>query len=100
MSKPKPIDEASKKNAEALADQLRRAGELMRLKKIEEKEKKKEKTAKLQAYLKEWQRVKDDLELEDHKVKYQRTIYLWYGGSPKGSLTALALISVVHRILK
>lgn len=47
---------------------MRRAEDQMRQRKEEEKAKKKEKTARLQAYLKEWQKVKDDLELEDHKV--------------------------------
>ncbi|XP_059047927.1 bromodomain adjacent to zinc finger domain protein 1A [Achroia grisella] len=67
--KPKPpIDPAAKKSAQELAEKMRRAEDQMRQRKEEEKAKKKEKTARLQAYLKEWQKVKDDLELEDHKI--------------------------------
>lgn len=47
---------------------MRRAEEQLRQRKEEEKAKKKEKTARVMAYLKDWQKVKDDLELEDHKV--------------------------------
>ncbi|XP_052756490.1 bromodomain adjacent to zinc finger domain protein 1A isoform X2 [Galleria mellonella] len=63
-----PIDPAAKKSAQELAEKMRRAEDQMRQRKEEEKAKKKEKTARLQAYLKEWQKVKDDLELEDHKI--------------------------------
>ncbi|KAJ2944680.1 hypothetical protein O0L34_g4037 [Tuta absoluta] len=59
---------AAKKSAQELAEKMRRAEDQMRQRKEEEKAKKKEKHARLQAYLKEWQKVKDDLELEDHKV--------------------------------
>lgn len=69
-AKPKPpTDPAAKKNAQELAEKMRRAEDQMRQRKEEEKAKKKEKTARLQAYLKEWQKVKDDLDLEDHKVR-------------------------------
>lgn len=51
-----------------MAEKMRKAEDLMRQRKEEERLKKKEKTARLQAYMKEWQKVKDDLELEDHKV--------------------------------
>lgn len=68
-SKPKPpADPAAKKSAQELAEKMRRAEDQMRQRKEEEKAKKKEKHARLQAYLKEWQKVKDDLDLEDHKV--------------------------------
>ncbi|XP_049878091.1 bromodomain adjacent to zinc finger domain protein 1A isoform X2 [Pectinophora gossypiella] len=67
--KPKaPADPAARKSAQELAEKMRRAEDQMRQRKEEEKAKKKEKHARLQAYLKEWQKVKDDLELEDHKV--------------------------------
>lgn len=62
------VNEASKKSAEAFAEALRSAGEREKQKKLEEKERQKENNARLQAYIKEWQRVKDDLELEDHKM--------------------------------
>nr|XP_037876402.1 bromodomain adjacent to zinc finger domain protein 1A isoform X2 [Bombyx mori] len=68
-AKPKmPVDPAAKKSAQELAEKMRRAEDQMRQRKEEEKAKKKEKNARLQAYLKEWQKVKDDLELEDHKM--------------------------------
>lgn len=63
-----PVDPAAKKSAQELAEKMRRAEDQMRQRKEEEKAKKKEKNARLQAYLKEWQKVKDDLDLEDHKV--------------------------------
>ncbi|KAL4713092.1 hypothetical protein ACJJTC_001146, partial [Scirpophaga incertulas] len=67
--KPKPsMDPAVKKSAQDLAEKMRRAEDQMRQRKEEEKAKKKEKNARLQAYLKEWQKVKEDLDLEDHKV--------------------------------
>lgn len=47
---------------------MRRAEDQMRQRREEEKAKKKEKNARLMAYMKEWQKVKDDQELEDHKV--------------------------------
>ncbi|XP_047994277.1 bromodomain adjacent to zinc finger domain protein 1A [Leguminivora glycinivorella] len=60
--KPKtPSDPNAKKNAQELAAKMRRAEEEMRQRKEEEKAKKK-------AYLKEWQKVKEDQELEDHKI--------------------------------
>lgn len=47
---------------------MRRAEDQMRQRREEEKARKKEKNARLMAYMKEWQKVKDDQELEDHKV--------------------------------
>lgn len=55
---------------------MRRAEEEMRQRKEEEKARKKEKTAKIQAYMKEWQKVKDDLQLEDHKVRGKCSLFL------------------------
>ncbi|XP_073950847.1 bromodomain adjacent to zinc finger domain protein 1A-like [Choristoneura fumiferana] len=60
--KPKaPADPAAKKSAQEMAEKMRRAEEQLRQRKEEEKAKKK-------AYLKEWQKVKEDLDLEDHKM--------------------------------
>ncbi|XP_060805149.1 bromodomain adjacent to zinc finger domain protein 1A isoform X2 [Amyelois transitella] len=68
-SKPKPpANPEAKKSAQELAEKMRRAEDQMRQRREEEKAKKKEKTARLNAYLKEWQKVKDDLDLEDHKI--------------------------------
>ncbi|XP_053613596.1 bromodomain adjacent to zinc finger domain protein 1A isoform X2 [Plodia interpunctella] len=68
-SKPKlPPNPEAKKSAQELAEKMRRAEDQMRQRKEEEKAKKKEKNARLQAYLKEWQKIKEDLDLEDHKV--------------------------------
>lgn len=66
-SKP-PADPAAKKSAQELADKMRKAEEQLRLRKEEERMKKKEKIARFQAYMKEWQKVKDDMELEDQKI--------------------------------
>ncbi|KAF9416177.1 hypothetical protein HW555_006429 [Spodoptera exigua] len=63
-----PTDPAAKKSAQEMAEKMRKAEDLMRQRKEEERLRKKEKTARLQAYMKEWQKVKDDIELEDHKV--------------------------------
>ncbi|XP_026742948.1 bromodomain adjacent to zinc finger domain protein 1A-like [Trichoplusia ni] len=63
-----PADPAAKKSAQELAEKMRRAEDQMRQRKEEERAKKKEKTARLQAYMKEWQKVKDDTELEDQKM--------------------------------
>lgn len=65
-----PADPAAKKSAQELAEKMRRAEDQMRQRKEEERAKKKEKTARLQAYMKEWQKVKDDTELEDQKVRF------------------------------
>lgn len=62
------MDPEARKNAQDLAEKMRRAEDQMRQRKEEEKAKKKEKNARLMAYMKEWQKVKDDQELEDHKV--------------------------------
>lgn len=62
------MDPAAKKSAQEMAEKMRKAEDLMRQRKEEERLRKKEKTARLQAYMKEWQKVKDDIELEDHKV--------------------------------
>lgn len=53
-----------------LKDEMLRVGNAMKEKKKEEKLKKKEKTLMLAAYIKEWSKQKDDLELEDHKVSF------------------------------
>ncbi|CAG5004394.1 unnamed protein product [Parnassius apollo] len=66
-SKP-PLNPDAKKNAQDLAEKMRRAENQMRQRKEEEKAKKKEKNARLQAHLKEWQKIKEDQELEDHKI--------------------------------
>ncbi|KAJ8714265.1 hypothetical protein PYW08_007885 [Mythimna loreyi] len=63
-----PADPAAKKNAQEMAEKMRKAEDLMRQRKEEERLRKKEKTARLQAYMKEWQKVKDDMELEDHRI--------------------------------
>lgn len=55
------MDPEARKNAQELAEKMRRAEDQLRQRKEEEKAKKK-------AHLKEWQRIKDDQELEDHKV--------------------------------
>ncbi|GBP32377.1 Bromodomain adjacent to zinc finger domain protein 1A [Eumeta japonica] len=69
VNKTKSVDtHAAKASAMELVERMRRAEDQLKQRKLEEKEKKKEKNARLQAYLKEWQKVKDDLDLEDHKV--------------------------------
>nr|XP_026498898.1 bromodomain adjacent to zinc finger domain protein 1A isoform X1 [Vanessa tameamea] len=67
--KPKtPMDPEARKSAQELADKMRRAEDQMRQRREEEKAKKKEKNARLMAYMKEWHKVKEDQELEDHKI--------------------------------
>ncbi|CAB3249511.1 unnamed protein product [Arctia plantaginis] len=63
-----PADPAAKKSAQELAEKMRKAEDQLRQRKEEERIKKKEKTARLQAYMKEWQKVKDDMELEDQRI--------------------------------
>ncbi|XP_068619340.1 bromodomain adjacent to zinc finger domain protein 1A-like [Battus philenor] len=67
-AKSKQFNPEAKKNAQDLAEKMRRAEDQLRQRREEEKAKKKEKNARLQAHLKEWQKIKDDQELEDHKV--------------------------------
>ncbi|KAL0819369.1 hypothetical protein ABMA28_007492 [Loxostege sticticalis] len=91
-----PSDPAAKKSAQELAEKMRRAEDQMRQRKEEEKAKKKEKTARLQAYLKEWQKVKDDLELEDHKIIPKGTPVEIEGIPQKHIGDFLSVLSFVH----
>ncbi|XP_028157574.1 bromodomain adjacent to zinc finger domain protein 1A, partial [Ostrinia furnacalis] len=91
-----PSDPAAKKSAQELAEKMRRAEDQMRQRKEEEKAKKKEKTARLQAYLKEWQKVKDDLELEDHKPLPKGTPVEIEGIPQKHIGDFLSVLSFVH----
>ncbi|XP_037293996.1 bromodomain adjacent to zinc finger domain protein 1A isoform X2 [Manduca sexta] len=101
-SKPPP-NPAAKKSAQELAEKMRRAEDQMRQRKEEEKAKKKEKTARLQAYLKEWQKVKDDLDLEDHKV-IPKGIPIDIAGIPQNHfgdfLSVLEFVYIYSDILK
>lgn len=74
-----PINPDAKKNAQDLAEKMRRAEDQLRQRREEEKAKKKEKNARLQAHLKEWQKIKEDQELEDHKVNiFQLMLYKYW----------------------
>lgn len=66
-----PIDPEARKVAQEMADKMRKAEDLLRQHKEEEKARKKEKNARLMAFMKEWHKVKEDQELEDHKVNKQ-----------------------------
>ncbi|CAG4956950.1 unnamed protein product [Colias eurytheme] len=96
VNKTKTINPEAKKNAQDLADKMRRAEEQLRLRKEEEKAKKKEKTARVMAYMKEWQKVKDDLELEDHKVLPKGTPILMDGIDSKHFGDLLSVLDFVH----
>ncbi|XP_048486148.1 bromodomain adjacent to zinc finger domain protein 1A [Plutella xylostella] len=93
--KPKP-DPAAKKSGQDLADKMRRAEEQMKQRREDEKAKKKEKNARLQAYLKEWQKVKDDLLLEDHKIIPKGTPVVIEGIDSKHIGDFLSVLEFVH----
>ncbi|CAG9128070.1 unnamed protein product [Plutella xylostella] len=93
--KPKP-DPAGKKSGQDLADKMRRAEEQMKQRREDEKAKKKEKNARLQAYLKEWQKVKDDLLLEDHKIIPKGTPVVIEGIDSKHIGDFLSVLEFVH----
>ncbi|XP_047512305.1 bromodomain adjacent to zinc finger domain protein 1A isoform X6 [Pieris napi] len=96
VSKPKIVNPEARKNAQELAMKMRRAEEQLRQRKEDEKAKKKEKTARVMAYMKEWQKVKDDLELEDHKVLPKGTPVVIEGIEPKHIGDFLSVLDFVH----
>ncbi|KPI92104.1 Bromodomain adjacent to zinc finger domain protein 1A [Papilio xuthus] len=88
--KPKqPMDPEARKNAQELVEKMRRAEDQLRQRKEEEKAKKK-------AHLKEWQRIKDDQELEDHKVIPQATPVQVEGIPHKHFGDFLSILEFVH----
>ncbi|KPJ17020.1 Bromodomain adjacent to zinc finger domain protein 1A [Papilio machaon] len=88
--KPKqPMDPEARKNAQELAEKMRRAEDQLRQRKEEEK-------AKKIAHLKEWKRIKDDQELEDHKVIPQATPVQVEGIPHKHFGDFLSILEFVH----
>ncbi|XP_023950374.2 bromodomain adjacent to zinc finger domain protein 1A isoform X2 [Bicyclus anynana] len=102
--KPKaPMDPAARKTQQDLVDKMRKAEELLRQRKEEEKLKKKEKNALVMAFMKEWQKVKDDQELEDHKMLPKGTVVEVDGISHKhfgDFLSVLEFVQNFSEILK
>ncbi|CAH2044803.1 unnamed protein product, partial [Iphiclides podalirius] len=96
-SKPKPpMNPDAKKSAQELAEKMRQAEEQLRQRREEEKAKKKEKNARLLAHLKEWQKIKDDQELEDHKVIPKATPVEVQGIPHKHFGDFLSVLEFVH----
>nr|XP_034834087.1 bromodomain adjacent to zinc finger domain protein 1A [Maniola hyperantus] len=96
-AKPKaPINPAARKTQQDLADKMRKAEELLRQRKEEEKLKKKEKNARVMAFMKEWQKVKDDQELEDHKMLPKATVVEVEGISHKHFGDFLSVLEFVQ----
>ncbi|XP_050663982.1 bromodomain adjacent to zinc finger domain protein 1A [Leptidea sinapis] len=94
-SRPSANPEA-KLRAQQLADKMRQAEEQLRQRKEEEKARKREKEAQVLAYMKEWQKVKDDLELEDHKILPKGTPVEIEGIEAKHFGDILSVLDFVH----
>ncbi|VVD04357.1 unnamed protein product [Leptidea sinapis] len=86
----------AKLRAQQLADKMRQAEEQLRQRKEEEKARKREKEAQVLAYMKEWQKVKDDLELEDHKILPKGTPVEIEGIEAKHFGDILSVLDFVH----
>ncbi|CAG9565734.1 unnamed protein product [Danaus chrysippus] len=91
-----PIDPEARKVAQEMADKMRKAEDLMRQHKEEEKARKKEKNARLMAFMKEWHKVKEDQELEDHKIIPKGTPVEIEGIPHKNFGDFLSVLEFVH----